>query len=1001
MNSTLDPFNFKTVSPDYSWDKGLPNAGTAPYLDFLTGFAENSAVSTENPEGVEYVGYAPYVFVALSSFPGDVLEGHQTLRREVNFGDYYNNDTNIILRPGLNCEVFCHTYIMPGLYTITYTRKEYIHAWILSTNAYGGCLQKYDINWTYQQLGTNFALNKEDRVTWASTCTGKKYQKRWKYEPPESTQTTQGLYVEGNGLLQNKTPLSWQWNYFKKDSTDPQNTAVPWTSASFQQPYQFTWAESVGPALVLPKRNTSLYKWRWNKIVKNVNLSDPFSQSFTWDQTKNGAVDTVTWDETIPTCDTTRVYGVSVGEQLITRKAYIRVLEIPPTAYIEVTKQSSKESYAPLTVRLSPTQTICGSFPIEKIVWDLGDGSPLLEQKRWANDINAPFVFNNSVSEDEKDPRNYDVVHTYYIRPGQSRSFYPSLTAYSSSTNTSDSAATTVGPLALAPLTGLNVNLIQNEITNHGKVILGEVGDSLVVWKSKLKEDGKEVKVSYRYPHLGYFSADKELINGTSKLFYTEYNTADPLRSLSGISDIDKDGNLDVWQTDNQGTVSWRMQVVYPYSYGTELFAGDEIPIKGSTRMYDSPGTGAVIVPNLSGEGVDIDGKGRLDSWKTDSKGILTWSSQKVHPYKMPGALYYTNLPITDQNRNKIRLWSSMYSDAVPVSNKTGIHDIDNDGNIDIWRTNFYGELFWEMDIRHPYPAFGSYWTDTPILTSGVSKLWSYKGSSGTIVSNISGQGVDLDNDQNTDTWTTDNNGTINWTMTIVHPYLQFGVYYSDTPLLTSGVSILYLQQGSDSEKEFIADGEGFVNNNLNRVSWNINERGVVTWYELTAHGIPWNGYYLDNIVITDGVSILWNGTGTGATPVTGISGTDDIYGDGLFEDWNTNSLGKITWVPAIRPGSVWKSVSGTDWFELSNWAYKVNSDRAVNMLPSSSTNVIILSNTVPASANIDDERWIEPNSIISYGEVIFYSAVGNSITAELTGTFTFEGSATYQPIEI
>ena len=199
MNSTLDPFNFKTVSPDYSWDKGLPDAGTAPYEEFLTGFEENSAVSTENPEGVEYVGYAPYVFVALSSFPGDVVEGHQTLRREVNFGDYYNSDTNVILRPGLNCEVFCHTYIMPGLYTITYSRKEYIHAWILSTNAYGGCLQKYDINWTYQQLGTNFALNKEDRVTWASTCTGKKYQKRWKYEPPESTQTTQGLYIEGNG----------------------------------------------------------------------------------------------------------------------------------------------------------------------------------------------------------------------------------------------------------------------------------------------------------------------------------------------------------------------------------------------------------------------------------------------------------------------------------------------------------------------------------------------------------------------------------------------------------------------------------------------------------------------------------------------------------------------------------------------------------------------------------------------------------------------------------
>ena len=155
----------------------------------------------------------------------------------------------------------------------------------------------------------------------------------------------------------------------------------------------------------------------------------------------------------------------------------------------------------PLTVRLSPKHVICGSFPIEKIVWDMGDGSPLITQRRWAPTLEHPFVYSTSLltetdptnlkvysgslENDPQDPRNYDVEHTYYRTLQGPHSFYPSMTAYASSTGTYDTAAAVVGPL-LFPTKDeeLKINLIQSELTSHGKVYIGEINNNVAVWRA-------------------------------------------------------------------------------------------------------------------------------------------------------------------------------------------------------------------------------------------------------------------------------------------------------------------------------------------------------------------------------------------------------------------------------------------------------------------------------------------------------------------------------------
>ncbi len=473
MSATFDIFSVKSVPSTYSWDKGTPNVA---YQEFVT---DLTACSTINENGdVEYVGYAPFMFVSLSSSPGQVSNSFLSLRRRANFGDYYNSSSNIVTMPTLSNELFCHCYIMPGLYSVKLERTEYIQAKVKPLTLYGDCLQKHCIDWSWKTLATR---SSEFFVTWSSTLSGNPYEKKWKFEACEASWANNNAVYDQTTENQEKHPLSWQWYNFLCDPKikNPNNTTTKWLSSGFQQPEQLTWLESTGPCIDLgygPK-----FSLVWDRVTC-AETEDQYTTSLTWDQTKLNEPNNLTWDTAQETCGDTETYTVSSQVQTIVKEAFIRVLEIPPTAYLKVFQPEDRLS--PLTVTLSPRNIVCGSFPIEKIVWDLGDGSPLLTQRRWSNTLEKPFVYSGALPDDYEDPRNYDVVHTYVKTPESGFSFYPSLTAYASSTGTTDCAAAIVGPLKLASTNGSNFKLLQNELTDYGKVLIGQVDSNVGVWRA-------------------------------------------------------------------------------------------------------------------------------------------------------------------------------------------------------------------------------------------------------------------------------------------------------------------------------------------------------------------------------------------------------------------------------------------------------------------------------------------------------------------------------------
>jgi hypothetical protein len=125
-----------------------------------------------------------------------------------------------------------------------------------------------------------------------------------------------------------------------------------------------------------------------------------------------------------------------------------KIIDMPPTAgFITL---SADSGYTPLEIEFSPKSTITGTYPIEKIVWDLGDGSPQLVATRHTTTPHpsSGFIYRPNYPTDPKDPRNYNVKHTYYRNlPTDQQLFYPSLTAYSANTLFSDSCSREIGPI--------------------------------------------------------------------------------------------------------------------------------------------------------------------------------------------------------------------------------------------------------------------------------------------------------------------------------------------------------------------------------------------------------------------------------------------------------------------------------------------------------------------------------------------------------------------------
>lgn len=444
MSLTFDLLATQTVLSTYSWDDGTP------LKDFGVTIIEDLSAGKTLTRVKHLTGYAPFFTLLLSSDPHlnwAPYSNTRIIQRTVDFGDYYNSETNIVTQKTTIPGKFyvCHTYIMPGTYKIKYSQTQYVQV---------------------------TASEEEDDL----------------YK----------TYIQSTGQERKNIPLSWKWfNFLQESKYQTTNNPLSWGDTEFQQANQLTWKETVGECFNLNAFEDNNVVWNWNNIKENANKTS--QEKVTWNDASSTQRGNTSWNFA-SVFNQGKAISVTLSSlsHTIQDTIFVTIKEIMPTAYLaaaipgdlnnpierELPLLPITECVSPFTVKLTPRFTKCGSFPIEKIVWDLGDGSPLITQQRWAPNYEPPFYFSGSIRNDIDDPRNFDIIHTYIKTPTSSYSFYPSITAYASSTNSSDACALVIGPLKLPEFNVNNVSLLQNELTDNGKIFVGQIGTETVIWRA-------------------------------------------------------------------------------------------------------------------------------------------------------------------------------------------------------------------------------------------------------------------------------------------------------------------------------------------------------------------------------------------------------------------------------------------------------------------------------------------------------------------------------------
>jgi hypothetical protein len=444
MYITFDTVLPKTVPSTFSWDNGLPNESSG-------------LIDLEIDSDGNYIGYAPFVLMRLSSVPliddaevtqsytwkdlsacsggqgvlntwaerkcdqqggkqwkdiGSTASGSgcadidpkdsqiYTIFRKIDFNDYYNCSQNTLTSIGFDENFYCHVYVMPGTYQPLLTFTSYITA--------------------------------------------------------EGTEATETIL-------------------YQQESLDAEQS----------------------PALEFISRGDIV--WKWERLTCNAiptssnegcivtSNSTNVINTITWSDTKCVSAFNQTWKQSLDRCleFTPVISPLPLSRRTASKK--IKIVEITPTAYLSAIQPSDPTTrISPLSVTLTSRFTKCGSFPIEKITWDLGDGSPILTQRRWSINNSYPFVYTGAISNDANDPRNYDVKHVYTVTKDSDFTFYPSMTAHAYSTDTKDCASTVVGPIKPQEydMSTHNISLLQTNVSDQ-KVFtaLVQIGDDVAVTK--------------------------------------------------------------------------------------------------------------------------------------------------------------------------------------------------------------------------------------------------------------------------------------------------------------------------------------------------------------------------------------------------------------------------------------------------------------------------------------------------------------------------------------
>jgi hypothetical protein len=321
-----------------------------------------------------------------------------------NFGDLYHDSTNNV---SLTCATTIqHLYIMPGIYTVTLEHVQSRTRTILETDPLL-CRGKFDVRWFWLEQESARTESLKTRITWDETsCT----------------------------LLPGVSANRWKPKWWDNEQGCFEKYCRPWSWYSLRN---------------LPGREPII----WNDTGTN----DKFQKK--WMYEANETQCDVRNFQYLDTVEVIQGVAIKVG--------VVEVKELPPTAGITCLT-SPLTGITPYTIQLSPSACIPGSFPIDRIDWDFGDGSPIKTVTRFTDNLNDPdLIYSNIFFNDVLDVRNFDALHTYTRNANSYSVFYPSLTCYSANTSTSDSCCTTIGPILFQDSSNIQLVKVRNTIKGN------------------------------------------------------------------------------------------------------------------------------------------------------------------------------------------------------------------------------------------------------------------------------------------------------------------------------------------------------------------------------------------------------------------------------------------------------------------------------------------------------------------------------------------------------
>jgi hypothetical protein len=267
--------------------------------------------------------------------------------------------------------------------------------------------------------------------------------------------------IDNNPLLcRDRYNINWYWdNLADLTVFPPSPDRKTWNETECFGSFPKTW----DPELGCLQRHCRYWSWESTQFIDKTPT--------TWEQARTNGFFEKRWlyesnDKVCQIPEQPLTAIVRQERQDVIKQFMVEVKEILPQARVHsMTRPAAGTS--PLTVQLSPRATQCGSFPIDRIDWDFGDGSPIVTITRQGQYIGPEFVFTNVFNLDLDDPRNYDLIHTYRRNSEQYAVFYPSITAYSANTGSPDACSTTIGPIDL-PTSIDDVKILKVKNTSQG-----------------------------------------------------------------------------------------------------------------------------------------------------------------------------------------------------------------------------------------------------------------------------------------------------------------------------------------------------------------------------------------------------------------------------------------------------------------------------------------------------------------------------------------------------